>query len=165
MLLTSHYEQVRRLSRGSIAFDSTLMAVHRAQQQMKDLEKCLQRVNRDHLNPVGLNLLHPDENAFLFVCFHFLFSFSPRGDPDRVIDFDNIDSSNSSIIEIPEKGPATSLSLCDIFRPHSHIRRYPRRLFVILVCCIPPMPTAVLLPKAAFCEKHRVTRKLVKHHR
>ncbi|GAA5916386.1 ERF4 family protein [Sporobolomyces salmoneus] len=44
MILTTHYEK-----------------------EMKKFDECLQRVNREHLNPVGLNLLNPEKNAFLFL--------------------------------------------------------------------------------------------------
>ncbi|GAA5884348.1 hypothetical protein JCM16303_003646 [Sporobolomyces ruberrimus] len=35
--------------------------------EMIKFDECLQRVNREHLNPVGLNLLNPEKNAYLFL--------------------------------------------------------------------------------------------------
>ncbi|GAA5963877.1 hypothetical protein JCM3765_004049 [Sporobolomyces pararoseus] len=46
---------------------SPLVLTSHYRKEMNKFEECLQRINREHLNPVGLNLLNPEKNAYLFL--------------------------------------------------------------------------------------------------
>ncbi|TNY17857.1 Golgin subfamily A member 7/ERF4 family-domain-containing protein [Rhodotorula diobovata] len=64
LLVSSHYERVRASRRLLTAWRLTLRWWV---QEMRRLHSVLARANSDLYNPVGLNLLSPCENAFLFL--------------------------------------------------------------------------------------------------
>lgn len=76
LLVSSHYERVRASRRLLTAWRLTLRWWV---QEMRRLHSVLARANSDLYNPVGLNLLSPCENAFLFVRLSRLFFYVPLG--------------------------------------------------------------------------------------